>query len=193
VGVDVVLEFIKAYKFHEEHDDLRPDLLQRYIEAQVKQGQCSAWTVCVVARDKVDERLGTDRLGTLGTPFNLVNRSRKARPVSVGSVDLGTMSTQTDFVVGLEAATRTRAPIENGKTSRRQLNRHTNSEPLLLLYPVSKDSMPAKPGENAKPIGAGHNILGVAFAFPEIVFSESDVSHVQYEHDYIHVRLPQYM
>lgn len=185
VPAGLVLKFIKAYQFHEEHDDLQPSLLQRYIDAQVKQGRCTTWTICVAARDKPDPRLKTAELG--GVRFNLINRSLKRRS-SPESVDLGTMSTQSDFTVGL-GGERTAAGPKQEKSSRKQVNRPKDSQPLLLLYPVSKDSLPAKPTEAPADIGVGRNVLGVAFAFPETTTSEVASSHVEY----VHVKLPDYM
>lgn len=168
--------FLRQFQFHESQNDLRIELLEKYMDAQVKRGRCDKWTVAVASLKVSSPNLGSGRIGQKGEAFNLINRSVKKRRPPPNSVDLGTMTTQADFAVGLGDATR---PTKSGG-KKRQVNRPESSEPLLLLYPISAKST------DLQEHGIETNVLGVALAFPELLATDSSAQLIEY----VHVGLP---
>lgn len=174
VPADRVLPFLDKYQFHTDHVELQPRLLKNYIESQNKKGRCEAWTVAVVSRQK--EEVGTARLGSTLREFYLVNRAKR---VGRGAgADLGTITTQKNF--GFDIPDVPRDP-----ELKRQPRRPLGTPPLLLLYPISKDSEPKRKvrGKPREPLKAAHDILGLAIAFPETPTGS--------DHDYVVVDLPE--
>ncbi|MEQ9501591.1 MAG: Z1 domain-containing protein [Deltaproteobacteria bacterium] len=153
VPADLILEFVRGYRFNDHRPDLDSDTLCRYIEAQRNRGYLDRWTV-VLASVKQPKR-GTRDFGNLSV--NLLNRSRLARG-SGKNAPIGTITTQTDLAIGLE--------------ERRNSKRDVDDPPALLLYPIAKDSGPLVRPDSSQSrtrveLSAVEDVLAVAFDFPE--------------------------
>lgn len=172
VPVERVLAFLDQYECHDSHTELRREFLRKYIEKQNSRGEYKGWTVAVVSLK--DESKSKAHLGSL--EIAPVNRS-KLQDRGDG-VDLGTITTQENFRLGLSPEQQVQVPKKDSK--RKQPKRPADSEPLLLLVPIDKDSAPkdsaqTKESENQEKrrsrqretLGASEHILGLALAFPD--------------------------
>jgi hypothetical protein len=175
-GVDVteVRRFLSKYKFHVDHNELTPELLLRYIDQQNAQGRCKSWTVALVGRQKEGPG-GTTTFAKSVEQLYLPIRSLKVRDYEKSKVDLGTMTSQDDFAVDLPESAR--AP----SGSKEQPTRPSTSDPLLLLYPIAR-TVQNKRKDGAGTIVLAHDVLGVAFSFPETEGTRTG--------NYIQVELP---
>jgi hypothetical protein len=162
-----VLDFLRAYKFHPDHANLDPDVLNRYVEKQ-SAARFPSWTVAV---STLTQDGPTVDLGPIGV--RPVNRSVLLASSGGGSVDLGAITTQANFTFDVSHGV-----DPSGVPVQRRSVRPVGAEPLLLLVPVDKAS---KPLQRSQPDGPtdkarrerGHlqaveHILGVALAFPDV-------------------------
>ena len=170
VPVARIRSFIERYKFHEDHDELQPELLLKYIDAQVAKNQCTRWTVGVISVLKPSKN-GPVTFGKLLGELNPSVRTEKSATPS-DRINIGTLTTQEDFDFDL-------GPPPQKSGSREQTSRPPSSEPLLLFYPVSRYAWPQEPGR-ALP----YDVLGVALAFPGVKKEKG-------AENYIHVELRQ--
>ena len=154
VPAKLVLDFVRAFRFGEHRPDMNSDSLSGYIEKQGARGALERWTVVLASVHNAQK--GERTFG--GVTVKLLNRSRLNRPSS-GYAAIGTVTTQADLEIGLEA--------KRGK------NRTHDQAPALLLYPIAKDSSPPNrksDDESAPPrvpLDAPEDVLAVAFDFPE--------------------------
>ncbi len=188
VPVERVLAFLDRYECHEGHTELRRDFLRKFIEKQNSRGECKSWTVAVVSLK--DASKPKTRLGLLDVVP--VNRS-KLQDRGDG-VDLGTITTQENFRLGLSRELR---QPSSSDSKRKQPKRPAGSESLLLLVPIDKDSRPQRPDQTngskgqedrqvrqRETLGAAEHILGLALAFP-------DSKTRSIGENYIQVQLPE--
>lgn len=182
-----MLAFLDRYECHEGHTELRRDFLRKFIEKQNDRGDCRIWTVGVVSLK--DASKPKARLGLLDV--EPVNRS-KLQDRGDG-VDLGTITTQENFRLGLSREQRQPATSDS---KRKQPKRPAGSESLLLLVPIDKESMPKRSEQTSIPkgqenrqmrqretFGAAEHILGLALAFP-------DSKTRSFGENYIQLQLP---
>lgn len=134
VPVEEVLRFLRSYRFHEDHDDLRRDLLERYISAERRQGALERWDVAFVGLRKAEH--GTIDLG-LQRPLNCVNRSRfrDTEPCNIKA-----LMTRKDRVIDLVDVDHESDDAAVTKSRNEQRPRVG----LLVVYAISKSSVPEK-------------------------------------------------
>jgi hypothetical protein len=186
VAVEEVLSFLDSYDCHDDHTEMRRELLRKYIEKQKGRGRLGKWTVAAVTltnSNKAKAPLGG---------IDLVPVSRSMLQPRGDGADVGTITTQDNFSFDLPAEKRERpAP----GTPRIQHTRPADVEPLLLLIPIDKDSEPKKApvsaaadGGPAKPtrkrLDAARHVLGIALAFPNVRAAD------RLAENYIQVQLP---
>lgn len=157
VPVQDVLKFLEQYKVHELQTDTQYDPLQKYINAQNAKGRCKTWTVALASLQKGEREV---KLGPV-----------TVKPVQRGVVDLredgvvlGTTTTQAHYGFDLPPN-----PAEAQLTKdekRRQPVRPITAAPLLLLYPIDKNSKKNPNRGDRKDLEAVHDILAIAMAFP---------------------------
>ncbi|HRI72240.1 MAG TPA: Z1 domain-containing protein, partial [Polyangium sp.] len=189
VPVERVLTFLNRYECHDGHTELRREFLRKYIEKQNSRSEYKSWTVAVISLK--DASSAKARLGSLEVAP--VNRS-KLQDRGEG-VDLGTITTQENFRLGLSPEQQLQQLPKND-SKHKQPKRPADSEPLLILVPIDKDSKPQKPARGSEsvsqeklrsrprdPLDASEHILGLALAFPD-----SKVKSMG--EDYIQVQLP---
>jgi len=186
VGVEAVLSFLRGYRFHEDHDELRIGLLERYIAAENAHGSLRQWNVGWIGQAVEQEGLGHLDMG-LGFSLNCIRRSRFSmkQPCNIKA-----LISKSDRVVDLAGvpADATDAEIVSAR------NELAPGVGLLLLYPVSRNSTPeAKNGwglsfcsacgrEHLRPIDrapvrhpldAVRDIVGAALVFPQAEVEDS--------------------
>ena len=144
-----VLKFIRDYRFHDRRPDLDSEALCGYVSAQNELGALTSWDVLLAS--VVEARVGNLSIG--GLKVNLLNRSQLAPRPGQTYATVGTVTTQKDL----------RAGLPDDRTER---NRQ-GDRPLLMLYPISKDSSPPKSKHGKRvALNAVDHIIGVAFDFP---------------------------
>lgn len=141
-----VLEFVGKYQFHDRRPDLNSRSLTGYIEAQNADGALEEWTVVLASVAKAKK--GTRKFGDV--EVNLLNRSKLRGDDDYATV--GTVTTQRDLSIGL--------PDDRN-------NRELGDDPLLVLYPISKDSAPAesKAGKRVE-LNAADDLVALGLDFP---------------------------
>ena len=170
VPAQKVLEFLRDYSFHSRHTDLAPEHLCGYIEKQLEHGALGEWSVALVGRKKRLDHLGAREFS--GLKVNLVNRAQKFADTGDDHANVGTITTQSFFQLDKPSSD------EGSKSNKREIG----DSPILVLVPVSKNSMPATTKKRA--LDAVDDIVGVAVQFPE---AEHETAM-----SFVAVDLPQY-
>ncbi len=187
VPVSRIFAFFEAYEIHPDSRVFNAGLIKKYVEEHNKKGGLLDWNV--VVRGRQDTGLGPLELGGISVP--LINRAARLRRVPDGTAHIGTLMSVGDVVIDLNL------PSEQTKgRSDEQLikDERKNSPPLLIIYPISKDSLPtnqAKPRSSRTqmpiPLGAVQHVIGVGVVFPRIegdmvlTYMTADLSHIERE------------
>ena len=172
VPVRAVLDFLNSYEFHEDHADLKAGLLERYVKQQVAKGRLQQWSVVVVSRPTAE--LMVTPLGAAGR-LKGVERSRLTG-MSGNATNIKALMSVTDMLLDLEE----RARVESWGDAH-SLREESGAGPLLLLYPINRNSRPAATHAKTRdPLDAVADVLGVGFAFPDTE-AEEDVNYVAVE------------
>lgn len=177
-----VLQFLSEYVIDVSNSEMPTGLLQSYIREQNQRGHIAAWTVAIVTRSEPLPALGTIDLG-LDAEVPLVNRARSLRERSPQVVDIKALMSETDVAIDVPLS----AAELRGKdrdTLRDLRDEAVPDKGLLLLYPISKDSMPRKGSSQRAPLGAVQHIIGLALVFPDV--PQSDLT----PQNYMTVELP---
>lgn len=175
-----ILAFLNDYLFHEDGTVLRSDLLTGYIMEQNAHNELTWWNVVIRGKQKKqgDEELAlTEKL-----KVPLLNRSKRVSAQD-DHAHLGVLMSYGDRVIDLDLSP-DNTPVK--KDSELQAYRR-NQPPLLVIYPISKDSEPQarnKSGANTsrEKLEAVEHLIGLGFVFPE-------TSHQTTRHTYITVDL----
>jgi len=178
VPCDLVLDFLADYRIHEQHEDMPSKQLVEYIRAQVDADRLTRWNVGVVSRGrgKLGPKWTWGGLLPGGEEVTLLNRA-KMNNSTVPNIKTLLGKAERALDLGFEAAPRkvpagTDATFVGWTSSLRSpegdptvdvaTGRNT---PLLLLYPISKDS--ALPGSGVRlPLAAKRHVVGVSILFP---------------------------
>jgi hypothetical protein len=158
VDAEHIVRFLKSYSFHEDHEDLRTDLLVNYIDRERQLDALKTWNVAVMRRGTSDPKLGTVDL-KLGSPVACISRSRFGRTVPC---NIKALTSASDRIVDL-------SPIGGEPNEKAMIAARNDQAPgvgLLLLYPISKDSTPLYPGMNPRPPDELCNECGVNHLIP---------------------------
>lgn len=168
VDVDHILEFLRTYDIHGDHAQISNHLLREYIQAQLETGALTRWNVAVIGRLRHNsgelEALVPDQ--TVG----LLNRSKLLKTSTEDTANLGVITSQSDFVVDLMDELQELRQIDSTQRAEhirllRNPQDHANRRPLMLIYPINKDS-PGR-GEYRANLEAHEHIIGLAISFPE--------------------------
>lgn len=169
--------FLERYRFDPRGAN-EMGAVRQYIQRQARQDELVGWWVSIRGLNTRDEQLGVEPLLSVnGFPINRINRSRLINPVySIGSLvnPVAINKNGGDEEIGLTneqlEAARIQARTENESYSwalRRQRNRR---EGLLLIYPISPNSIPRRNEGNRMPLfdqpANAFTVLGIAMVFP---------------------------
>jgi hypothetical protein len=194
VPVQLIREFLTDFRIHELSRDLKTDLLLGFITDQIRGRSLLHWNVGVVGTSKGKSK-GIDLIP--GKQVPLLNRTaledsrgnlaylKAIFTVSELAIDLGWDSRQAppDTIKSSKSQEELmlwRSPISWQKTFERphpQPQAPGVGSPLLLIYPIDKDSDPKRdappaPGRPARlPLGTDEHLIGLMLAFP--VLSQS--------------------
>ncbi len=177
VESELVLDFLEAYRFHENSRDLNSQAIVSYVRRRMEEGELHRFSVAVLGLARESDGLGSLDLG-LATPVPCINRARLAH-VDRDYADIKALMSRSDRVLDLGVPP---AEVEDMEASRLEHARDPGSQDggdgsgLLVLYPISKDSVPRRGRYRVKLEAAAH-VLGVGIVFPT---SESEASGVDY-------------
>ncbi|MEV5963765.1 Z1 domain-containing protein [Kribbella sp. NPDC051952] len=160
-----VIDFLRAYQFHEKSQECDSDLLIRYIERRKKEaGSLTTWNVALVG-NPVDSALGNFDFA----PDVQVGRIVRARLGSEDEVDedtvadIKTLMSRRDAAVDLSG--------ENGKLTESEIKEKRLDElpntGLIVLYPIDKVSTPAPGRTQRRALDADTDVIGVGLVFPQ--------------------------
>ena len=192
VPAEAVLSFLKQYKTHPEAWRSNAQLLRRYIEAQVSQGELVSWTVALISTsDGRPAAVG-------GHAVRLVTRETGGSEVGapVAGLAIRALLSPKDESLDLSpdewkaalAATNSER-IKEGKTpaKRPDPEKTRSARPkergLLMLYPLD----PKQIGASGHPEDPELPVIGIALSFPQSPTAKAidySVNHVYYNDRY---------
>ncbi|TCM39649.1 Z1 domain-containing protein [Kribbella sp. VKM Ac-2568] len=177
-----VVEFLDAYKFHENSRDLDSGLLRRYIEARREEGELMHFKIAIMARAGKSDYLGDVDLG-LPELSGCINRARLKVVGGATYADIKTLMSRNDRVIDLGiSAAELSGEITNADMARmRNLpsqGGRGDGSGILLVYPVSKDSRPVRGTAKTRiDLKAADHVIGLGLVFPE---SSSRAAKLEY-------------
>lgn len=178
----LVLDFLGAYRFHENSRDLNSRLIADYMRGRRSDGELAHFKVAIMGRASESDYLGTVDLG-LADRVGCINRARLRAVGGTTYADIKALMSQSDRVVDLDVSPQELADIGTRGQLARLRNAPTrggrgDDTGLLLLYPVSKDSRPVRGSTKTREqLEAVEHVLGVGLVFPE---TESRTATVDY-------------
>lgn len=180
VSSSAIVDFLGEYRFHENSRDLDGALIGKYINGRRSEDELMHFKIVIMGRGGSSEYLGEVDLG-LGTPTGCINRARLRAVGGTTYADIKTLMSRSDRVVDLPIRPEELNEMSIGDVaSLRNLpgrGGQGDGTGLLLLYPVSKDSVPLKSATTRDPLEAVDHVVGVGLVFPE---SESRTAKVDY-------------
>lgn len=154
VPFESVRRFLKDYRICEAHMDLKEEMLLGYLDTAEK--KLSKWNVAIVT---ASNGVASERsLGPLG-PVPTVRRARLAN-TGTDYADIKALMSKRDILV--DAADRSVEPHEKWDV----LKARRPSVPLLLLYPINRESAPSRPSTTREALDAATDVLGFGIVFP---------------------------
>lgn len=178
--------FLNAYRFHEASRDLNGTLIWDYMEGRLKQEELTHFRIGVMGRATVSEQLGSVDLG-LGDAVNCINRARMQIVGGASYADIKALMSRPDRAIDLGIAPAELPTDADGLARIRNLEAdggRGDGSGLLLLYPVSKDSVPARAGGSGarrsirEPLAAVEHVIGVGIVFPVSRDTTANVDYV---------------
>ena len=168
---ELILDFLKEYRFHANSHEGDAWLISEYIERRVKAGALRRWNVAIV---------GTRATGIPARDFSFApgiavghaTRARLKNPTEPDFADIKTLMSRSDAAVDLQdvPAGMTEKEI---RAARRKLLPDTG---LIVLYPIDKDSIPPDHRKDRREaLGAERHVIGVGLVFPEPSTHDSQV------------------
>lgn len=165
--VDHVLHFLSRYATAREQRRTNTSAIRKYINEYINKG-LSRWNIAVITPRRGQE---SDReLGPLGC-VPMVARA-KLKDSSSEVVDIKALMSKGDILVDVPRQAHVSA--ETGAATswkelkkRREHAQGRDHRPLLLLYPIRKDSPPRTQGGDRVALNARSDILGMGIVFPE--------------------------
>jgi hypothetical protein len=182
VGVDFVQEFLDNFWVMQQ-TSISPMMVRDYIQDQTRQRELLRWRLLVCSAGgsagTATDALGRADLGIEGAGLvRLINRSRLTKdPTS-----LGVITDPGDELFGLSAADiasaeEMAAAGEYPTKGKAYRSRRASEEGLLLIYPISGQSVPGRNAKNRTRLfdegEVQHTVIGYALSFP---FSDSPAS-----------------
>ncbi|WP_374433354.1 Z1 domain-containing protein [Tabrizicola sp.] len=151
-----IRRFLESYVVESSHSDLLPAMLLPFIDGTDQ--RLSTWNVGIVESSRGHK--SDTPLGTIGV-VNTVNRARLKD--AMGMADIKALMSRRDVLFDCGDEVRGNGSWDELKEARLEA---VGQIPLLLLYPIAKDSQ-AETGSKARvPLDAVHDVLGIGIIFP---------------------------
>ena len=168
-------QFLADYRFHVNSRDLNGKLIGEYINGRLEDGELTHFRVVVMSRSSPSAPLGTVDLG-LDSPVNCINRARLSVIGGSSYADIKALMSTPDRAIDLGLRSEELPGTADGLARVRNLpseGGRGDGSGLLLLYPISKDSVPARAGGKPtrsgrvrEPLKAVGHLIGVGLVFP---------------------------
>jgi hypothetical protein len=166
-----VVSFINSYRFHADQAGMRPDHMAGWIQ---RAAPSNLWNVVVIGSDKVHKQrdgspveLGKVDLG-LSEEVPAVNRAPLVRPPK-GTANIKALLSHNDWFADLDPEyVRALGKSDDPREVRRK---ECGGRGLLIVYPVSKDSVPlgaARDMHSRRDMQAPGHLFGVGVVFPDV-------------------------
>lgn len=190
IPVELVLQFLTAYRIDDEVRSISIPLICAYIERLRDAGELVSWTIAVRGRESRDQKLGTT---DWGLPTGLISQISRSR---LGETDsLGVITGSGDESVGLspELSEQASALIQTAQAGGRTKSENSAArevrpvtEGLLMLFPISRYSgAEVAPGSARRPIydnpdgPLARDLVGLAISFPRSAQSQTVEAFMQ--------------
>lgn len=153
VPAGMVRRFLVDYSICDKHLDLNKSMLLGYLDENLN--KLPAWNVAVMSSSSRDAKIAS--LGQFGS-VSLFNRSRLDEPTDYA--DIKALMSKGDILVDVPKDDR--APVGSWE----ELKAQRSEVPLLLIYPIDKDSAPNPKATNRASLDAKGNLIGLGWVFP---------------------------
>jgi hypothetical protein len=151
-----IRRFLESYVVESSHADLLPAMLLPFIDGTDQ--RLAMWSVGIVESGRGHE--SDTLLGTIGS-VRTVNRARLKD--TVGIADIKALMSRRDVLFDCGDEVEGNGSWEELKEARLEA---VGQVPLLLLYPIAKESRPERASKARVPLDALHDVLGVGIVFP---------------------------
>jgi len=151
-----VRRFLEAYSVESSQADLLPAMLVPFIDGP--DPRLSSWNIGIVESGR--GRDSDAPLGTIGS-VRTVNRARLND--TNGIADIKALMSRRDVVFDCAGDVGGNGSWEELKAARLDA---VGQVPLLLLYPIARDSRPERESQLRVPLDAVHDVLGIGMVFP---------------------------
>ena len=182
VPVELILQFLATYQFHERAVRLNPELLFGYIKEQNELGSLRKWDVAVISDSSGIS--GTRTIG--GLDLKLIRRTRLNLPEPYANIKalVSRIDRAADVPLSREEIRRL-VPHDTDPGYATLRHDYLERVGLLCIYPIYKNSAPrpntvVKPGHKERvSLEAADDVIGLCLYFPE------DASNAAYRYKYI--------
>lgn len=151
-----VRRFLEAYFVESSQADLLPAMLIPFIDGP--DPRLSTWNVGIVESGR-----GRDSDAPLGMIGSVRTVSRARLKDTNGIADIKALMSRRDVVFDCGNGVGGNGSWEELKAARLDA---VGQVPLLLLYPIARDSRPERESKARAPLDAVHDVLGIGIVFP---------------------------
>lgn len=153
---ELIVKFLEAYSFHPDHGELRDEVLLPFIRQS--DDRLLRWNIGIV--ESGDGKWSPQKLGQL-EKFQLVNRAKLKEGGK--TADIKALMSKRD--VWLDCAGK--PPTGKGWDELKNLRQQDIGQvPLLLLYPIDRESRCAENSKSRVALDAAFDVLGLGIVFP---------------------------
>lgn len=156
VPLDRIFRFFKGYSVHPSHKDLSDKFLLEYVAG--RPDQLARWNVGLL--ESVKARAEMAELGAFG-PVGLNTRAKLKGTSS--PADIKALMSRKDVLIDCPELGVNASDWSGMKEARRQ---HLGQVPLLLLYPIDKQSAPQRESKARVALDAVDHLMGFGIVFP---------------------------
>ena len=155
VPLALVTTFLGSFRTVDRNQDLRPDLIEKWIERELERGRLALWTVGVIGAARAVTTGTFDGYGSFG---NVVRTHLGEEDEEIGYIKalMGPSDHRQDAA---------HDPLLNTKPSGGATRRGADEPPLLLIYPIAQTS--TNPPADRKSLEARKPVTGLAVVFPD--------------------------
>lgn len=151
-----IRRFLESYRIEESHTDLSPELLIPFIEAD--DPRLEYWNIGIVGSSRGSP--SEEPLGSVGR----VRTVRRARLDDSGPIaDIKALMSKRDVIFDCTGEIEPAGSWDDLKAARLDA---VGQVPLLLLYPIERQSSPERASKVRVPLDAVHDVLGIGLVFP---------------------------
>jgi hypothetical protein len=169
---DVIVSFIESYRFHQDQEVLRPEHLVGWIR---RAAPTNLWNVVVIGSERIHRHLdgAPVELGAvdldLSAPVPAVNRAPLINPPP-GTANIKALLSHNDWFADLDPEY-VKTLGDRSKDPREVRREQCNGRGLLVIYPVSRHSIPMGPARatgSRRNMTAPEHLFGIGLVFPEV-------------------------